>query len=182
MKNIKLLLLLIVLLSTSITANAEDYALITKYPLFDDMNTINKQQSTIEHMNNIIIQKNKDFKTFQKLETQFEQTIRGLAHGDKTRKLKGTNIAELRRKLSHIQSFWNQNKTTVKNALTDIRYQEQALASLYKLSIKVEQLNTLYKKSYIRYKQRSILSSIVKRYMHTQETSTQQRLALNIMH
>ncbi|MBU1668619.1 hypothetical protein KKC13_09355 [bacterium] len=179
MKNIKSLLLLVGLISTSITTYADDYALINSYPLFTDMKTVSKQQTTLEHMSNIVMQENKDQETFQKLEAQFEQTIEGLAHGDKARELKGTNISELRRKLSRIQIFWKKEKTTVHNALTNNRDSEQALASLHKLSIKIEQLNTLYKKSYTRYKQRSILGSIVKRHMNTKEASTQQILVLN---
>lgn len=177
MKNIKSLLLIVGLLISSITAHADDYALINSYPLFNDMKTVAQQQTTIERMSNII--KEKDQKSFKKLEEQFEHVLTGLTHGDKTRKLKGTNISELRQKLSHIQRYWNQEKVTLHRALSNNTEKEQALASLYNLSTKIDQLDTLYKKSYTRYKQTSILGSIVKRYMHTKNASKQQMLVLN---
>lgn len=166
MKNIKTLLLIVGMLSTSITAYAEDYALIKSYPLLGDMKTLSQQQVTIEEMKNLIKEENKDTKKLKKLEKQFNQVLIGLAHGDKEQKLKGTNISELRTKLSNIQNLSNRIKTDT---------------SLAELSMQIEELNELYKKSYLRYKQRSILSSIVKRHMHQTKTSDQQLVTLNFM-
>ncbi|KIM08315.1 MAG: hypothetical protein KU29_04280 [Sulfurovum sp. FS06-10] len=179
MKKITTLLVFMLLLISSITAYAEDYALINHYPLLNDMKVANKQQLIIDHIEEILNQSNKDRDTFNTLEKEFNQALIGLIEGDEKMKLKGTKIATLRGQLNSIKTLWNQEKITLINALNSDKRQEKALETLHKLSTKLETLNECYKKSYKQYKLNSTFSSIVKQ--HTYNHLTRQRLALNII-
>lgn len=177
MSKFKSLLIIIGLLSSTIVTQAEDYALINTYPLFNDMKTLSKQHKTLINIQHTI--KDKNHKEYKVLTTKFSKVLTGLEKGNNKLRLKGTKIPELRIKLATIQKLWKNNQTTFNESLYNTQNTEKAFKQLNTLTIYIEELQNLYQKSYDRYKQHSIIGSIVKHHMQTKEASERKILVLN---
>jgi len=179
MKNIKSLVAFALLLITSISANANDYALLSSYPLLNDMKMAKKQQVLLSTMQSTIADhKNNNKNKLAQLKNQFTEVIQGLSEGDQNLNLHGTKLVILKNKIKTIELLWNQEKNILDSAVNNRLYEEEAYSTIKKLSQNLNTLNNLYSKSYARYKQNSIMKSLVKSYMNN-NTTTEPRYAFS---
>ncbi len=172
----KLTILALVLGATSIEATSADYALTTKYKLLNDMKLAQKQQALIVSMNQSLDSKVIDIKSLKKSKEKFTKVLLGLTSGNRNYKLKGTRIPMIKTKLSEVQTLWKNELKVLNNIESSNVDKEQAIAGLNTLMIKMSEAVAMYNKSYKRYKQSSMLSSIVNRHLGS---NNKPALALN---
>jgi len=179
MNTIKSLVAFALLLMATISSKANDYALINSYPLLNDMKMAKKQLTLLETMQKTIAdhQNNNKYKLNQ-LKKEFTTIIEGLSNGDKKRKLHGTKLVTLKNQIKRIELIWSQEQNILDSAINNKIYEEEAYLTIKKLSKKIKQLNNLYSESYARYKQNSIMKSLVASYMK-QATQKPSRYVLN---
>ena len=171
MKNIKLFVATILLLASNITAFANDYALLDTYPLSNEMKTAKKQQSILDNMHTTIIEGKYDSqKELNHLKNNFNTALETLS--------KGTEVTIIKNKIEEIKIQWKQDNHLLDASINNEMYKKEAFTSLTQLSKKLASLNKLYKQSYTRYKQNSIMKSLVSSYMKMQEAS-KPKYALN---
>ncbi|MCK5854114.1 MAG: hypothetical protein KAG56_02745 [Sulfurovaceae bacterium] len=172
----KLITLALVLGTSTLFASSSDYALTTKYKLLNDMKLAQKQQALIVKMNQSLDSKVVDIKTLKRSKEQFSQVLSGLTKGNRDYKLKGTGIPMIKSKLSEVQTLWKKELKVLASVTSDNADKERAIAGLNTLMIKMSEAVAMYNKSYKRYKQNSMLSSIVNRHLGE---NTKPALALN---
>ena len=161
----KLTILALVLGTTSIEAASADYALTTKYKLLNDMKLAQNQQALIVRMNQALDSKVIDIKSLKQSKEQFTKVLLGLTSGNRNFKLKGTNIPMIKTKLSEVQSLWKKELKMLNSIESSSVDKEKAISGLNTLMIKMSEAVAMYNKSYKRYKQSSMLSSIVNRHL-----------------
>ena len=161
----KLVTLALVLGTSTLFASSSDYALTTKYKLLNDMKLAQKQQALIVRMNQSLDSKVIDIKLLKKSKEQFSQVLLGLTSGNSTYKLKGTSIPMIKTKLSEVQNLWKNELKILSSIESGKADKQKAIAGLNTLMIKMSEAVAMYNKSYKRYKQSSMLSSIVNRHL-----------------
>jgi len=180
MKNIKKIVAFILLTSTT-TAFANDYALLNTYPLLNDMKMAQKELVLLDTMRSTITDhKHNNKSKLEALKNKFSTVIMGLSNGNKQLNLKGTKVAILKNKIEAVQLQWSHENTMLDSALNNKMYEDDALETINKLSKTLNALNDLYSQSYARYKRNSVMKSLVSSYMRTQE-NREERYALNII-
>jgi len=170
MKIFKTFLTFGLLVTATISANANDYALLNNYPLLNDMKMAKKEQLLLNNMHALIADRKHNNK--EKLLEQkkiFSAIIRGLEKGDKVLGLHGTELRSLKTKIATIQLHWSHENTVLDSAIHNKMYMDDAYATLEKLSSDLKELNHLYRQSYTRYKKNSIMQSLVSSYMQKNE-------------
>ncbi|CAA6819221.1 MAG: Unknown protein [uncultured Sulfurovum sp.] len=166
MKLVKTFLIFGLLLSTTLTAKANDYALLDTYPLLNDMKILKKEQGLLNSMRSSISdRKNNNKAKLAKEKEVFTKIIRGLSKGDSSLGLQGTELVSLKNKINTIQLIWSQEKSILDSALNHKMYKNDAYATIKKLSTQLTALNKLYQNSYTRYKKNSVMKSLVSSYM-----------------
>ena len=179
MTTIKSIVAFALLLTSTTTAFANDYALMDNYPLRNDMNMAKQEQALIKDMHSSITSHENNSKdTLSHLKNQFTAIILGLSDGDKKLNLKGTKVTVIKNKIASIQLEWSEDNHLLDSAVNNNMYQEEAFKALTKLSNALKGLNKLYNQSYARYKQNSVMKSLVSSYMRAQAV-TETRYALN---
>ena len=164
MKNIKLFVAMILLLTSTITAFANDYALIDTYPLLDDMKTAKKQQSILDNIKTTIIEHKYDSQNrLTNLKSQFQNVLTSLS--------KNTKVTIIKNKIEELRLQWKQDNHSLDAAINSEMYKKEAFKTLNQLSKTLTSLNNLYAQSYARYKQNSIMKSLVSSYMKAQKVS-----------
>jgi hypothetical protein len=166
MKTLKALLTFGLLLSAPISANANDYALLDTYPLLNDMKMVKKEQLLLDNMRSLITDRrnNNKMQLTQQKET-FTTIILGLSQGNDKLGLHGTELVFLKNKINTIQLLWSQEKEILDSAINNKMYKNNAYSTIDKLYSHLTVLNKLYKQSYTRYKQNSVMKSLVSSYM-----------------
>jgi hypothetical protein len=183
MKTLKTLLAFGLLLTSTISANANDYALLNTYPLLNDMKMVKKEQLLLNSMRSLITDRKNNNKV--KLTEQkeiFTSIITGLSEGDSSLGLHGTELVFLKNKISTIQLLWSQEKNILDSAVNNKMYKNDAYETIEKLSSHLVLLNNLYTQSYTRYKQNSVMKSLVSSYMQRNDRLiTEPMYAMNIV-
>ena len=178
MKIIKTFMVFMLLLTSTTALHANDYALVSNYPLLTDMKMAKKQKKVLTQMSKIISNhKNNKNKLFR-LKKEFSMVIDGLLKGDKSLHLHGTKLVVLKNKIKTIKLLWKQEKDILDSAINNKMYENEAYATIRKLKKSIVSLNKLYTQSYSRYKQNSVMKSLVKSYMKN-DTSIKPKYALN---
>ena len=171
MKKIKLFVAMILLLTSTITAFANDYALIDTYPLLDEMKSAKKQQTLLDNIHTTIVEQKYDSQEqLTHLKSQFATTLNSI--------YKGTKVTVIKNKIEELKLYWEQDNHLLDSAISSKMYKKEALKSLRKLSKTLASINKLYAQSYARYKQNSVMKSLVSSYMKTQKAS-EPKYALN---
>ena len=166
MKIFKTFLTFGILVTATISANANDYALLNKYPLLNDMKMAKKEQRLLNNMHALISdRKHNNKERLLEQKKIFSAIIRGLAKGDKTLGLHGTELHSLKTKITTIQLLWSHENSILDSAIHNKMYIEDAYVALDKLSSNLKELNNLYRQSYTRYKKNSVMKSLVSSYM-----------------
>ncbi len=168
MKTLKTLLAFGLLLTATISANANanDYALLDTYPLLNDMKMAKKEQLLLNNMRSLINdRKNNNKAKLAEQKEIFTKIITGLSKGDNELGLHGTELVFLTNKINTIQLLWSQEKSILDSAVNNKMYQNDAYATINKLASHLSVLNKLYGQSYTRYKQNSVMKSLVSSYM-----------------
>jgi len=166
MKTLKILLAFGLLLTSSISANENDYALVDTYPLLNDMKMAKKEQLLLNNMRSLITdRKNNNKAQLAEQKEVFTAIITGLSEGNSKLGLHGTELVFLKNKINTIQLLWTQEKSILDSAINNKMYKNDAYATINKLSSHLTVLNKLYKQSYTRYKQNSVMKSLVSSYM-----------------
>jgi hypothetical protein len=166
MKRIIKMTTVALLLGTSslLASNLNSYTITNEYKLLNDMNLARKQSHLISKMNKALKTNHVDMRACE----EFTKVLLGLANGDESLNLKGTNIPEIQLALSKIQKLWKIELSTLKNANSnkDIK---KAIDILKTVTIKINHLVSLYDKSYHRFEQKTKLSFVVKQYNITNQ-------------
>ena len=155
----------ILLLSTSLFAISDDYALTKEYKLLNDVKLANKQEDYISNMHRILKLNINDQENFDTSKNRFTKILNGLNNGDKMLNLKGTNIKIIRVELNIIQKLWNAEQINLEGALSSSASKLKAIKGLKSIKFHMKKAIALYNISYKRYKQHSKISSIVNRHM-----------------
>ena len=180
MNTIKTIMAFALLLTATISLQANDYALLNNYPLLNDMKMAKKQERLLNQMSRTISEhKNSNKSELSKLKNQFETVIDGLLNGDKNLHLHGTKLVILKNKIKTIKLLWSQEKTILDSAFNNKIYEDEAYATIKKLNNNIASLNNLYNQSYTRYKQNTVMKSLVRSYMRSTENNNKPRYALN---
>jgi len=164
MKTFKIFLTFGLLVTATISANANNY------PLLNDMKMAKKEQLLLNNMHALIADRKHNNK--EKLLEQkkiFSAIIAGLEKGDKVLDLHGTKLRSLKTKIATIQLLWSHENTVLDSAIHSKMYIDDAYATLEKLSSQLKELNNLYRQSYARYKKNSSMKSLVSSYMQKSE-------------
>jgi len=166
MKILKTLLTFGLLVTSTISANANDYALLNKYPLLNDMKMAKKEQLLLNNMRSLITDRknNNKVKLLEQKEI-FSAIISGLSKGDTALGLHGTELLFLKNKITTIQLLWSQEKSILDSAINNKMYENDAYSTIDKLTSHLSELNNLYTQSYARYKKNSLMKSLVSSYM-----------------
>ena len=166
MKTLKILLAFGLLLTSTISANANDYALLDTYPLLNDMKMAKKEQLLLNNMRSLINDRKNNNKTqLAEQKKVFTAIIKGLSEGNSKLGLHGTELVFLKNKINTIQLLWSQEKGILDSAINNKMYKKDAYSTLKKLSSHLTVLNERYKQSYTRYKKNSMMKSLVSSYM-----------------
>jgi len=181
MKTVKTIMTFTLLLTSTLTLQANDYALVSNYPLLNDMKMAKKQESVLEEMNKTISDHKNNNKTkLLTLKKQFSTVIDGLLNGDTSLHLHGTKLVVLKNEIKTIKLLWSQEKTILDSAVNNRMYEDEAFSTIKKLQQSLISLNKLYSQSYNRYKQNSVMKSLVKSYMKS-ATNIEPKYAFNIV-
>ena len=147
----------IALLTSTITAFANDYALVDTYPLLKEMKEAKKQQAILDNIHSTIAEHKYDSqKQLTHLKSQFTSTLNALS--------KGTKVTVIKNKIEELKILWKQNSHLLDSAINSEMYKKEAFDSLNKLSKTLISVNELYAQSYSRYKRNSIMKSLVNSY------------------
>jgi len=166
MKIFKICLTFGLLVTSTISVNANDYALFSNYPLLNDMKMAKKEQLLLDDMHALISdRKQNNKKRLLEQKKIFSTIISGLLEGDKSLGLHGTELHSLKTKIATIQLLWSHENTILDSALHNKMYMDDAYATLEKLSSNLKELNSLYAQSYARYKKHAIIKTLVSSYM-----------------
>ena len=176
MKTLKTLLAFGLLLTT-LSANAGGY------PLLNDMKMAKKEQLLLNNMHLLISdRKNNNKAKLAEQKEIFTAIITGLIKGDNSLKLQGTELVFFKNKISTIQLLWSQEKSILNSALNNKMYENDAYTTITKLSSHLNELNKLYNQSYVRYKQNSVMKSLVSAYMQKNDRLiTEPMYAMNVI-
>jgi len=174
MKTLTKVATLALVLGTSSLLAYDDYALTENYKLLNDMKLAQKQQEVIVNINKQLNRDTIDTKSLKNAQERFNKVIIGLLNGDKSLNVKGTNIDRIRIKLSEVQKLW-ENENSILNKISKDN-KEKAISKLNIVMLRMSEAIALYNKSYERFKQKSKISSIVYRHIHSNQN---QILALN---
>ena len=157
------------LLLIATTTYADDYALMSNYPLLNDMKMAKQETKLIDTMKKTIKGNHTRKKEqLKKQKKEFTAVILGLSNGDSTLKLKGTKLASIKNQIELIQLYWSQKSSLLDSAANNKMFIEEAFTALDQLANKLNVLNKLYGQSYARYKQNSVMKSLVSSYMKAQ--------------
>ena len=167
MKTLTKVATLALILGTNTLLAYDDYALTDNYKLLNDMKLAQKQQEVIVNINNQLNKNIIDIKSLKNAQERFNKVLIGLSNGDQSLNLKGTNIDEIKVKLSEVQKIWKIEKTML-NSITE-ENKEKAISKLNIIMLKMSEAIALYNKSYERFKQKSKISSIVNRHLHSNQ-------------
>jgi len=165
-----------ILLGSTGTIVADDYALTERYFLHYDMKAAQKQQNLVVQMQELFNSPSIDSSDLNHLEMQFSRQLAGLIDGDDALRLKGTKLSAIRNELEQVKAVWKETKTAMKQALESSEYRKEAQQYLSRLLQSVGNAVMAYDKSYQRYKQRSQLLAIVNSYANHENSD---RLAFN---
>ena len=176
MKHFKGYIVAAILLGSTGTIVADDYALTERYSLRYDMKVAQKQQSLVVQMQELFNSQLVESSDLNHLEMQFNRQLSGLIDGDDTLRLKGTKLSAIRNELEQVKAVWKETKAAMKQALESSEYRKQAQQYLNLLLQSVGSAVMAYDKSYQRYKQRSQLSAIVNNHASHEKSDY---LALN---
>ena len=168
MKKTIQLLAMMLLLSTLLLGNSSNQT-SGKYKLLNDLKLANKQLDYIENMSRILKFNLKDKENFDTSKNLFEKVLKGLAFGDKSLNLKGTNIKNIRVKLDSIQQLWDREKKSFDMALSDKKSRLKAIDTISKINIQMKRVIEIYNKSYTRYTQGSKLSFLVRTHINSKQ-------------
>ncbi|CAA6820625.1 MAG: Nitric oxide-responding transcriptional regulator Dnr (Crp/Fnr family) [uncultured Sulfurovum sp.] len=169
------------LLFTATISNANDYALLNNYPLLNDMKMAKKEQALLSNMRQLIAdRKNNNKNELKKQKKLFTAIIMGLSEGDSKLGLHGTELVFLKNKIKTIQLLWSQEKSILNSAMNNKMYKNDAYTTISRISTHMNDLNKLYKQSYEKYKQNSVMKSLVSSYMRG-SIQTEQMYAMNII-
>lgn len=164
----KIATIALVLGTTSLLATSNDYAVTDNYKLLNDMKMAKKQQELILNISLALESDKVNMKTIKISKEKFSKVISGLANGNNSLDLKGTNIPTIKAKLSEIQSLWNREIALLNNISSESK-KEKALDGLDSIMIKMSQAVALYNKSYSKFRQKSKLSSLVAHHMNSKQ-------------
>jgi hypothetical protein len=174
---IKVATVSLVVSTVSLLAISNDYAITDNYKLLNDMNFAKKQQELILNMS-LALERNKiDTTTLKISQKRFSKVLSGLVKGDKSLELKGTNIPQIKAKLSEVQKLWSREIIVLSGVKSDSS-KKRAMDGLSDIMIKMSQAVALYNKSYSKFRQKSKLSSLVAHHMNTKYNKT---FAFNIV-
>ena len=173
----KIATMTLVLGTTSLLAISNDYAITDNYKLLNDMNLAKKQQELILNMSQALESDKIDMTTLKISKEKFSEVLLGLANGNDSIDLKGTNIPTIKSKLGEVQTLWNR-ELAVLNSITSKNNKESAIDGLNSIMIKMSQAVALYNKSYSKFRQKSKLSSLVAHHMNSKQNKT---FAFNIV-
>ena len=164
MKNIKLFVAITLLLTSTITAFADDYALVDTYPLLKEMKSAKKQQALLDNIYTTIVEHRYDSQEqLSHLKSQFTTALNSIS--------KGTKVAVIKNKIEELKLQWKQNNHLLDAAINNKMYKKEAFKKLNQISKTLASINKLYAQSYARYKQNSVMKSLVSSYMKTQKIS-----------
>jgi hypothetical protein len=174
---IKVATVSLVVSTVSLLAISNDYAITDNYKLLNDMNFAKKQQELILNMS-LALERNKiDTTTLKISQKRFSKVLSGLVKGDKSLELKGTNIPQIKAKLSEVQKLWSREIIVLSGVKSDSS-KKRAMDGLSDIMIKMSQAVALYNKSYSKFRQKSKLSSLVAHHMNIKHNKT---FAFNIV-
>ena len=174
----KLIMLALLLITT--TTYADDYALMSNYPLLNDMKMAKQEGMLINNMKETIKSNQTHKKELLRKEKKiFTAIILGLLNGNSSLKLKGTKLASVKNQIELIQLYWSQKASLLDSASNNKMFMEEAFAALDQLANELKVLNKLYGQSYARYKQNSVMKSLVSSYMKAQARTSEIRFAYN---
>jgi len=176
MRHFKGYIIAAILLGSTGTIMADDYALTERYFLHYDMKAAQKQQSLVVQMQELFNSPSIDNSDLNRLEMKFSRQLTGLIDGDDTLRLKGTKLSAIRNELEQVKDVWKETQVVIKKALKSSEYREEAQQYLNRLLQCVSSAVIAYDKSYQRYKQRSQLSAIVNSHINHGKSD---RLAFN---
>ena len=111
----------------------------------------------------------KDGENFDTARNLFEKVLKGLAVGDKSLGLRGTNIKNIKVELDSIQQLWDREKKSLDMALSDRKSRAKAIDTIFKVNIQMKHIVEIYNKSYTRYKQSSKLSFLVRTHINSKQ-------------
>jgi len=160
MKKTTQIVAMILLLSTLLFGTSTNNT-PTKYKLINDFNLANKQHDYIENMRRILKFNPKNIENFNTSKNLFEKVLKGLAFGDKTLNLRGTNIKNIRVELDGIEKLWDDEMQSFDIALSHKKSRLKAIDTIAKINTHMKRVVEMYRKSYARYKQGSRLSFLV---------------------
>ena len=164
MKKIKLFVAITLLLTSTITAFANDYALVDTYPLLNEMKSAKKQQAVLDNIHTTLVEHKYDSQEqLTNLKSQFTTALNSLS--------KGTKVIVIKNKIEELKLQWRQNNHLLDAAINNKMYKKEAFKKLNQISKTLASINKLYSQSYARYKQNSIMKSLVSSYIKTQENS-----------
>jgi len=178
MKKITKIATLTLLLGTSSIFASNDYAIIDNYKLLNDMKLAQKQQEIIININNQLNKNKIDIKSLKNAQNRFNKILLGLSNGDTSLNLKGTDIPQIKAKLSEVQKLWIKEKSMLNNKIINNDEKEKAIANLNNIMLKMSEAIALYNKSYERFKQKSKLALLVSHHMSSKKNQT---FAFNIV-
>jgi hypothetical protein len=173
----KVTLIALTLGTTSLFATTNDYAITNNYKLLNDMKFAKKQQELILNMSQALESNIVDMKSLNISKEKFSKVLLGLANGNDSINLKGTDIPTIKTKLSEIQTLWTK-ELAILNNITSKNNKEKAIDGLNSIMTKMSQAVALYNKSYSKFKQKSKLSSLVAHHMNSKHRKT---FAFNIV-
>jgi len=168
----KIATLTLIVGANTLFASSNDYALTNNYKLLNDMKLAQKQQEIIINMSNQLNKDIIDSNSLKNAENRFSKILIGLSNGDISLNLKGTNIPQIKEKLSEVQKLWQKEKTMLNGEIKDSDKKEKAIANLNNIMLKMSEAIALYNKSYERFKQKSKLSSLVNHHMNSRKNQT----------
>jgi len=157
--------------TTSLFAVSNDYAVTNNYKLLNDMNFAKKQQELILNMSQALESDRIDMTNLKISREKFSEVLLGLANGNDSINLTGTDIPTIKTKLSEIQTLWTK-ELTILNNITSKNNREKAIDGLNNIMIKMSQAVALYNKSYSKFRQKSKLSSLVAHHMNSKQNKT----------
>jgi hypothetical protein len=177
MKVLKSLLILGTLLG-SITARANDYALLETYPLLNDMKMVKKEKQALQSIRTMIATGSNNHEDLKEKSRHIVFLLKGLKEGDSQLGLQGTELKRIRLQIKQIEVLWNEKQALFAAALNSRIYRDQAYTAIDELTQQFNKLHAFYNQSYTRYKKNTVMKSLVKSYMHTY-IQQEQRYALN---
>ena len=164
MRKIKLFVTITLILTSTLTAFANDYAILDTYPLLNEMKSAKKQQAILDNIHTTIVEHKYDSQEqLSNLKSQFTTALNSIS--------KGTKVTNIKNKIKELKLQWEQDNHLLDSAINSEMYKKEAFNSLQQLSKTLALVNKLYAQSYARYKRNSVMKSLVSSYMKTQESS-----------